>query len=114
MAFYFFIVAFISNRKQDEEKTYYDEPEIEKVKDITFAFSNNFEKEENEVNDKEDATSSVPSIIESNSMSTNSEEVVMTQSTPMNSEHTSMKNSGSVENNFVVNENKIIIDEEII
>lgn len=115
MAFYFFIVAFITNKKLNSEKTYYDEPQLEKVKDITFGLSKFFEKDEDELNDKEDTMSSIPHIIESNPISVNSEEVpTMIQSAPINNEQTSIRNISYVENNFVVNDNKIITDEEII
>lgn len=115
MAFYFFIVAFISNKKQSSEKTYYDEPQLEKVKDITFGLSKFFEKDENEVNNKEDTTSSIPHIIESNPISVNSEEMpTMIQSTPINNEQANLENINHFEDSLIKDERKIITDEEII
>lgn len=122
MAFYFFIVAFISNRKQDEEKTYYDEPEIEKVKDITFGLSKIFGNKKNDNVENKDDTTSVPKIIQSTPIDIKSEEEMPTLivSTPINSEQSNIENINQnsmitpIQDNLMEDEKKIITDEEII
>ena len=130
MAFYFFTVAFISSKENnslpddfnEEEKTYYDEPQIEKVKDITYGLTKIFDNKKNDEVENKDDTTSVPKIIQSSPIEMNKEEEMpaLIASMPVNSEQSSVENIDqnnvvtSTQNNLICEEKKIIIDEEII